>query len=124
MEQVAQPIKQPRPAAVAAALLASRLALMDTSWLAFLNAFRLAFLDAFRFAFLHTLRLAFMGASRLAGRLAAVVMKQLPESFQEPVAAATSAVAATRGRGGRRSDRGRRRCRLIGACEPGRRYQQ
>ena len=51
-------------------------------------------------------------------------MKESPESFQEPVAAATSAVAATRSRRGRRVDRGRRRCRLIGACKPGRRYQQ
>jgi len=51
-------------------------------------------------------------------------MKQSPEFFQEPVAAATSAVAATRVRGDRRVGLGRWRGRLIGACEPGRRHQQ
>jgi hypothetical protein len=52
------------------------------------------------------------------------MMKESPEFFQEPVAAATFAAAATRGRRGRRVDLGRWRRRLIGAREPGRRYQQ
>src|SRR5207237_7802965 len=80
-----------------------------------------------RLALVGASRLTLMGASRLALRLAAIVMKESPESFQEPMAAATaatSAIAATRVRRGRRIDRGCRRCRLIGACEPGRRYQQ
>src|SRR5260370_15048516 len=91
MEQAAQLFQQSGSAAIAASLFASRFA--------FLHALRLALLDTFR--------LALMGASRFAGRLAAVTMKQSPEFFQEPVAAA-SAVAATRICGGRRG--GLKRC--------------
>ena len=108
VEQAAQPLQQPGPAAIAAALLASRLA--------FPYALRLALMDAGR--------LALVSASRFAGRFAAVTMKQSPEFFQEPVAATTPAVAATRIRGGRRVGLDRWRGRLIGACEPGCRHQQ
>src|SRR5216683_5822002 len=106
MEQAAQLLKQPGPAAIAATLFANRLA--------FLHAFRRA--GGF----------TFLGAGRLAGCFATIAMlKQSAQPIQESVAtAATATPAATRSRGGRRVRRSRRSRRLIGACEPGRRYQQ